>query len=71
MDELIIELGKFYKTRDGMKVRIYDVDGSPDYPIHGAILWDAGWGVEQWTKEGFYFWPEGECQADIISEWEE
>jgi len=66
-----IETGKFYKTRDGMKVRIYAVDGYPDYPIHGAILTDDDWVVEQWTQEGFYLWRERECWADIISEWEE
>ena len=71
MDEFIIEVGKFYKSRDGHKIRIYAIDGYPNYPIHGAILGDDGWGVEQWTQEGFYLWRESECRADIISEWEE
>ena len=71
MDNLIIEVGKFYKTRDGMKIRIYAVDGYPYYPIRGAILCDDGWLGETWTKEGFYLCREKEYRADIVSEWEE
>lgn len=32
-----IEIGKFYKTRKGQKVRIYALDGYMDNAIHGAI----------------------------------
>ncbi len=72
MENLIIEIGKFYKTRKGQKVKIYSTEGNyPDYPIHGATLWDDGWEVEKWTKKGFYLWRETECGLDIVGEWEE
>ncbi len=71
MDKLIIEVGKFYKTRNGMKIRIYAVDGYYKYPIHGAILWDEDWEVESWDKDGLYYGRERECKLDIVSEWEE
>ena len=66
-----IEAGKLYKSRDGKKIRIYAVDGYPNYPIHGAILWGDGWEAEFWDKDGFYFWREREYMADIIAEWED
>ena len=72
MDNLKIEVGKFYKSRNGMKVKIYSTEGNHfNYPIHGAILWDGGWEVEQWTKEGFYLQLEKDCGLDIVSEWVE
>ena len=72
MDNLIIEVGKFYKTRDGMKIRIYAVDGHADYPIHGAILNSCGeWVITFWpTAEGkSSLYPES--VGDIVGEWEE
>ena len=54
-----IEAGKFYRTRDGRKARIYAVDGE----IHGAILSCGKWG------EDGSFSPLFEHSADLISEW--
>ncbi len=71
MDNLVIEVGKYYKTRDGHKIRIYAIDGHSHYSIHGAVLWDDGWEVIGWTQEGFYYWEEGESGVDIVSEWTE
>ena len=66
-----ITVGKFYKTRDGHKVRIYATDGSPQYPIHGAYLnHDNHWTQTACTLTGEYF-----CNCNygsplaIVSEW--
>lgn len=38
MRNLKIEVGKYYRTGHGEKVRIYATDGSKEYPMHGAVL---------------------------------
>jgi len=49
-----------YLTRDGRKARVYATDGSPEYPIHGAILVmqssddEGGWHSESWQAKGAY-----------------
>lgn len=66
-----IEVGKFYKTRDGRKVRIYALDGYSDKtPIHGAVLKSIGWVFEEWHQGGT-FNSSGNSYSDIVSEWEE
>lgn len=65
-----IEVGKFYRTRDGKKVRIYDINGGGEYPIHGAYELEF-WHSTTWNSEGFY--NSGNPQSginDIASEWE-
>lgn len=65
-----IEVGKFYKTRDGRKARIYAVDGGDGEVIHGALHFgDAyGWSITTWHSGGVY--TEGSHHGrDLISEW--
>ena len=64
-----IEAGKFYKTRDGRKARIYAVDGSGSDNIHGAILIKDGWDCEVWDKDGA--WVDIRSPNDLVSEWVE
>lgn len=65
-----IEVGKYYKTRDGRRVRIYAVDASGRWPVHGASLWDNTiWRCEEWTAEGLH--GDDINGLDIVSEWEE
>lgn len=67
-----IEVGKFYKTRDGRKVTIYAIQHNCDfeYPICGHMEGDAEFST--WTINGsngslgYTLYPE-----DIVSEWEE
>lgn len=66
-----IEVGKFYKTRDGRKVRIYAVDGADNGRIHGATLQKDGWYTCEWYKYGRYFTVLGNRKEDIVSEWVE
>lgn len=62
-----IEVGKTYKTRGGLPVRIYAVDGYGIYPIHGAILRDYGWEICKWTSDGKSI-AYGESVIDIVLE---
>jgi len=62
-----IELGKLYRTLDGLEVRIYATDGGEDYPIHGAIKFDNGWFEQTWTSDGRYVCGETKpSDADLI-----
>lgn len=65
---LVIEPGKFYRTRDGRKARVYAVDGESPYSIHGAVLIDTGWQAHGWTICGS--WGAGlERHLDIVAPW--
>ena len=68
-----IQVGKFYKTRAGTKVRIYVLDGIKPYSVHGAHqVTDGGWSLTSWTSEGMYrnsFPILGDNDLDIVSEW--
>ena len=74
-----IEVGKFYKTRDGRKARIYALDGLGRYHVHGAILKGDRWvvetwantGVETWANTGEYYCSVVSSGSDLISEWKE
>ena len=70
---MTLEVGKFYKTRSGDKVRIYATDGrnmeDAPHPVHGAILCENGWVAEQWSVEGKYDYDGSATQSDIVSEW--
>lgn len=50
-----INLERRYKTKSGDKVRIYAIDGSDPYVVHGAVLTKTGWEAESWTAKGEYF----------------
>lgn len=42
-----------YTTRSGLPVRIYAVDGDPDYgEVHGAYLWNGKWISCDWGMDG-------------------
>jgi hypothetical protein len=62
-----IEVGKFYRTRDGRKARIYAVDGREGSNIHGAVLNEIGWITSTWAITGQ--WIAAESDRDLISEW--
>jgi hypothetical protein len=83
---LKIELGKFYKTRDGRKVSIVSVTGDPRdslpglMPVRGFI---AGRAYDRGEFSGDYFrlgnyWSQdgrystyGESPEDLVAEWRE
>lgn len=41
-----------YTTRSGLPVRIYAVDGSGEWPVHGAYCNNDGWISARWTADG-------------------
>lgn len=65
------EVGKFYQSRDGRKIRIYATDGSDNYsyPVHGAVLESTGWVFNTWTIDGWLLSGKVERPLDIVSEW--
>lgn len=70
MSKLKIEEGKFYRTRDGQKARIYATDGGYDERYHGAILCDMGWFSTTWAEHGAWWSIDGAVHDyDIVAEW--
>lgn len=61
-----IEAGKFYRTRDGRKVRVYAVDGGGLYTIHGAVYRADEWMIGRWDLTGSNL---SHGFHDLISEW--
>jgi hypothetical protein len=63
--------GKFYKTRNGLRVRIYATDAGGERPIHGAYLEEPRrWKPDSWRKNGEWcFEGSTDLDPDIIGEW--
>jgi hypothetical protein len=64
-----IEIGKFYKDREGNKIRIYALDGGLSGEIHGAQLIRGMWQLNTWNNIGKYHAFNTEDAWDIVSEW--
>lgn len=71
MNKLKLEPSKFYRTRDGNKVKIYAIeDENPLYPIIGSIRNNGIWVLSLWTEQGQYQFNSYEFHSDdIVSEW--
>lgn len=67
--QLKIEVGKSYKTRNGKKVNIYEIDEDCDYPVYGTILEEVQ-NHSAWTVDGKHL-IHARSGSDIVSEWEE
>lgn len=64
-----IEVGKKYRLRNGLKARIYALDGRDSgEEVHGAILFKDGWNMANWHENGRKF-KDAEDSYDIVSEW--
>lgn len=61
----MIDPKKQYRTRQGLPVRIYAVDGDDEMPVHGAILTKHGWKVQSWERDGKWL-SGGNDGADLI-----
>ena len=72
MENLIIETGKFYKTRCGYKVIIYSIYPEREWyrNIHGAYFNSDGCVSQAWYPKGNFLMGE-EYGLDIVSEWVE
>lgn len=65
-----LKIGKEYVTRNGLKVKIYDIAESGDYPVIAGILESNGISPNTYTKEGRLNIT-GISDLDIIGEWQE
>lgn len=65
-----LNVGKWYRTRDGRKVIIYALNGMDPFPVHGAILTEDGWAIRVWNRDG-YDWNSSESPKDIVGVWME
>ena len=66
-----INLTDTYKTRHGLKVRIYAVDCGGNFPVHGAILFNEGtayeeWNSDSWTAYGKYDLSVSKSPNDLV-----
>lgn len=66
---LPLEVGKFYRTRDRHKVRIYATDCGGTFPVHCAFHDDKGRWVSYSTREDGHNYAAGESSFDIIGPW--
>ena len=63
------EVGKFYKTQNGSKLRCLALDGDHSFPIICLDLEDRE--AYTFTLDGKYRREAGDHQFDIVSEWRE
>jgi hypothetical protein len=49
---MTISIDKQYRTKSGLEVRIYAVDGMNHNKVHGAIKLENGWGITTWRDDG-------------------
>lgn len=66
-DDLFIQAGKEYRTRDGRRARIYASDGAGER-IHGAVLMSNGWYNMSWRTDG-QMWKGSTSGFDIVAHW--
>ena len=65
-DELKLEVGKCYRTKDGRKAFISSYNSSTKY-FKGAVIDFLNLAV--WTENGMYLYASEESGLDLISEW--
>jgi len=71
--KLVIEAGKYYKTRGGDKAEIYKVIygtgiiSSGSIKLHGAVYNGNQWNISVWNEEGKYMIEQS--SADLIAPW--
>lgn len=61
-----LEVGKFYRTRDGQKVGPIKSRRDKVYPFHGRLDDTVS---PSFTKDGYYWRSELESPDDLIAEW--
>lgn len=65
-----LEIGKEYITRSGLKVKVYDIAESVDYPVIAGVLKNNTIYPATYTKEGRRLFVETD-DYDIVGEWQE
>ena len=69
--ELELEVGKFYKTRGGYKVRIDATDYAGNHPVSGLLIANNKRQGYNWTSKGRDVDDNFPSYLDIVSEWVE
>lgn len=63
----MIRMDGKYRTMEGEEARVYAIDGSPPYSVHGARKSTIGWRYTGWTEDGRYQHDrENSCPEDLI-----
>jgi hypothetical protein len=68
--QLKIEVGKFYKLRNGRKAVVSKINKGGDFPVYGTIFWSEAESDYSWTINGRYS-KHHLSHLDIVSEWED
>lgn len=66
--DLVLELGKLYRTRNGRKAFVYEIGIRDNYPVQAIIV---GYGFETFTYDGIARRFDEQHPLDIVSEWKE
>lgn len=65
-----LEIGKEYVTRNGLKVKVYDIAGEGAYPVITGVIKDNIITLTSYTIDGVYV-PGRSGSYDIVGEWQE
>jgi len=73
MHGIHLEEGKHYKGRSGAEIRIYAMDGTVPFIIHGAVYAPhmGAWEPHEWDEYGWVLGEYSEHPLDIVSLWVE
>lgn len=69
MKDLKLEVGMYYQLRNGMKARIYALDGHGTDLVHGARFEDGHWTLMSWSSIDGGFSQFDDSEYDIVGEW--
>lgn len=69
MPDLVIEAGKFYRTRNGIKAVVYAVYPNQFWEILGALYFNNGWNSHAWRRNGQALTGSIPYDHDLISPW--
>jgi hypothetical protein len=61
-----IDKNKTYRTKDGKEVRIYAIEGTKNFAIHGAYKEYGSWQIDEWTEMGRYCDDSKDSVFDLI-----
>jgi len=64
-----LEIGKFYRTRDGRKAFVY-TETKETYPYWVVIVNSRAGGTFSCTADGRYY-PSKQSEKDLVAPWEE
>lgn len=65
-----LEIGKEYVTRSGLKVKVYDIAESGDFPVIAGVLKNNRVYPNAYTKDGRHSFVETD-DLNIVGEWQE